>query len=209
MVNIFIYILLRIIKNKVILIFMKLKLVALVVSILFLSAVFAIPAKLVGVFKLNDHVGYVSRYFYSLPHRGFNIKIEVPSNVTNISVYVSGNFTYHMYNHTICIRHRHRNLTIKVEKFIEIIRYRIPELKHKLLNLTYINERRIIGNVTIVPYNSTVLLIKLPAWAICRVLWILPVNITIDGEMLVDVNDTVLATKIVRPWWAFLCTKYE
>jgi len=164
------------------------------------TIVYAVPARLVEASELV----YVGKYIHILPPSGKNITIETD---TNISVRVPGNFSYIDINRTIVIQHDNKTITINIEKFKNITNDGLLKLKERLLRYRYIKEERI-GEAEIIPVNNTHMLVRLPAWATCKIIWIIPVNITITSQMLVDVNGTMYNVTEVRPWWSFLCTAY-
>jgi len=165
------------------------------------TIVYAVPARLVEASELV----YVGKYIHILPPSGKNITIETDAN---ISVRVPGNFSYIDVNRTIIIQHGNKTITINIEKFKTIANDGLLKLKQRLLQHRYIREERI-GEAEIIPVNSTHMLVRLPASATCRIIWIIPVNITITSQMLVDINGTMYDITEVRPWWSFLCTAYS
>jgi len=179
----------------------KLVLSLAVLGILFAAVVYAIPARLIEARELV----YVGRYMQILPPSGKNITIETD---VNISVRIPGNLSYIDVNRTIVIQHDNKTITIHIEKFKTIANDGLLKLRERLLQYRYIKEDRI-REAEIVPVNNTHMLVRLPALVVCRIIWIVPVNITITAQMLVDVNGTMYNVTEVRPWWSFLCTAYS
>ncbi len=174
-----------------------------ILAVAFPSIVFAyaIPARLIGASELV----YIGKYMSVLPPSGNNITIETD---VNISVKIPGNFSYIDVNRTIIICHHNKTIVIDIDKFRTIVNDDLLMLKERLLRHRYINEERI-EEAEVIPVNSTYMIVKLPAWTVCRVFWIIPVNVTIAEQMLVDVNGTTYNVSEVRPWWSFLCTAYS
>jgi len=179
----------------------KLVLYLAVLGILFASSVYAVPTKFIEAREL----AYVGKYIQVLPPSGKNITIETD---TNISIRIPGNFSYIDINKTIVIQHDNKTIAIHIDKFKTIANDGLAKLKERLLQHKYIKEDRI-GEAEIIPVNNTHMLVRLPTWAVCRIIWIVPINITITSQMLVDVNGTMYNITEVRPWWSFLCTAYS